>query len=341
MKSMSIGIGLVALVIAGGTASGQLNTTSSYSVTHNYTFSTGGFAPFSRFNYGVSARAFEPPPGWDIQQQSGNWGFFGPGVFGVSRSAGKDRSAPGFIDAGATAGVSASVISWGGGIYQASMTSSGTAHARFPGHRAFASSALNTQIFAPWGWRRGGLVWRPIINDFVSGQASAIAQNRRVDPILFIIRDAQGETIDSGSFFDMTVDWLPSGTDDVAFTWDDQGLETGPLADLSIRIVMPENPYTPLSGLLEFEVTGGLVTMSTALGAFSGFGLPDVGANVAGGLSLPNFSNNFFFDYDFENVPNGDSIEFILDGGGWTDVPAPGSLALLGISLIAARRRRA
>lgn len=332
-------IGLLLVAAAGTTAVAQPNTVSSYSVTHNYVFNTGGGAPVSLFNYAVSARAFEPAPGWDNQGTGGNWGIFGPGVFGASRSAGTDRSAPGFFDAGATASVSANVTNWGGGLYTASMNSSGTAHARFaPPNRAFASSRLSTQIFAPWGWGFGRLGWRPIISDTVSGSASVV-RNRRIDPIHFGIRDASGALLATGSFFDVFVDWAPAA--DASFQWDDTGLTTGALSDLVLRIDMPANPFTTTSGLLELNVSGGFVTTSIATGQFAGFGLPGVGTNVAGGLSLPSFGNFFDFEYDFTSINGGDSVEFLLDGGGETDiVPAPGTLALLGLGLIASRRRR-
>lgn len=338
-KRSTAGLLLVSLACRAATA--QPGTVSSYSVTHNYVFTTpGGLPPISLFNYAVSARAFEPAPGWDNRVASGNWGIFGPGAFGISRRAGTDRPAPGFFDAGATASVSAVVNNWGGGVYSASMNSSGTAHARFaPPNRAMASSRLNTQIFAPWGWRFGRLAWRPIISDSVSGSAS-IVRNRRWDPINFRILDASGAQMESGSFFDVFLEWTPSG--DAGFEWNDAGLTAGPLSEMFLRIDMPPNPFTTMSGQLEFSVVGGLVTQSIATGFFGGFGLPALGSNVSGGLNLPNFGNHFEFDYDFSNVPNGANVEFDLDGGGETDVvPGPGVLVLAGMALLVPRRRRA
>ncbi len=327
---------IVISAVGAGVARAQPNTVSSYSVTHNYFFNTGPSIPITFLNYSVGAYAFEPLPGGESRGTSGQWAVLGPGAFGASRSAGTDRGAPNFVDAGATAGVSANINAWGGGFYSASMTSSGTAHARFaPPNQAFAASWLNTTIVAGWNWRNGQLSWRPIIHDTVSGSA-AIRRNRTTDPIMFTIQDAAGADIWAESFFDV---WTELSVD---MDWDELGLRTGPNPTLAMSITMPASPFHTGSGVLNFNVENGIVTQSEATGFFAGFGLPGLGADVSGGLNLPSFSNNFTFDYDFSNLP-GDSVHITLAGSGLGEVtPAPASLALLllGGVLASARKRR-
>lgn len=324
---------LVLACAAGGVASAQ-PTTSTYNVTHQYWFNAGALPPIALLNYSVSARAFEPAPGWDSRSVNGQWGIFGSGAFSLFRSAGTDRAAPGFIDAGATAGVSATVQNWGGGIYQATMNSSGIAHAQFsPPNQAIASSNLSTTIFAGRSWAAGQLRWTPIIADTVSGNAS-VMRTRNLDPITFEVYDDVGNLVIIDSFFDVYTELSSS------MTWDANGLETGALTDMTLSIDVPTSPFMDISGRLDLQVIGGTVTQSSATGMFAGAGLPGIGADLSGGLFLPGLSNEFEFNYDFSSLANADSFVIHLSGGGFTAIPAPGSIALIALGGVVGTRRR-
>lgn len=311
---------------------------STYNVTHQYWFNAGALPPISRLNYAVSTRAFEPAPGWDARGAIGQWNILGQGNFSLQRRAGTDRAAPGFLDAGATAGVNANIQNWGAGFYHATMNSFGTAHARFsPPNRAFANSTLSTTIFAPRSWAFGRLRWTPIIFDTVSGSAT-IDNPVRIwngDPIVFEVFDSVGNLMVIDSFFDV---WTEL---DGSLSWDANGLQTGALSNMTLRIDIPTSPFMDLSGLLDVRVESGLVTQSTATGMFAGVGLPGVGTDVSGGLFLPTLTNDFEFNYDFTSLADADSFVIHLSGGGLTDiVPSPSCVSLLTLGAIFSARRR-
>lgn len=327
----SVVFGAALLWAAAGSVCAQ-PTVSTYNVTHQYWFNAGVLPPRSVLNYAVSARAFEPFPGWDSRGAFGQWNILGPGAFSLQRSAGTDRNAPWFTDAGATAGVNAWIQNWGGGIYQATMNSYGTAHARFvPPNQAHAASSLSTTIFAG-RWNAGRIRWTPIIQDNVSGNAS-IVRTRISDPVVFQGFDTDGNLLFDESFFDVFTSL------DASLSWDSSGLETGALNDMTLRIDIPTSPFMNLSGLLDLQVTGGIVTHSVATGMFNGVGLPGVGADLSGGLFLPDLTNDFEFDYDFSSL-DPESLVIHLSGGGWTHIPSPGGTALLALGAIFSVRRR-
>lgn len=331
--------------VACGLASGVV---SSYSTTHNYLFSVPGPLPtVSLFNYSVNTRAFEPAPGWDVHNRAGVWAIIGPGGFGTSERAGTDRPTPGFFDAGATASVSANVLNWGGGLYSATMNSSGVAHANFIGNRANASSSLNTMILrAGWNWRAGRFVWRPVIVDQVSGNATAVGNRPRVvrnrDPIMVrgLFPDGSEDPAYVDSFFDVFLEMSGGGT------WDDTGFRAtdtdGPL-DLRLSLVRESPLVLGPPGRLDLQVVDGVVTQSVATGPFSAVGAPPVGTLLGGSLALPSLSNLndsiFAFDYDLSNWGERD-LMFEFSGDGSSDIPEPGTLMLSGMMAALLLRRR-
>lgn len=332
----------VPLVLASGVASGQV-TSSAYNVTHSYVFTVpAGLPPIAVFNYNLAASAFEPAPGWDVNARANNWAIgVAPLVFNDVVRAGTDRPRVGFTDAGATAGVNASVTNWGGGTWAASMTSYGSAHAQFIPNRAFASSNLNTRIWAGWTWRNGRIVWRPIINDSVGGSASAQGQRwrpiRNRDPIMFSGLDAGGNEMWVESFFDVFLEL--SGPMD----WDTTGfraLDTTGALDMSLSLAMDNPLITSGRGKLNLAVVDGMVTQSLGTGVFATLPLPGVGTNIGGALTLP-LTNEFVIDYDL--TPRGPSDLLItLGGGGDALLPEPGValMSWVGVTMLTIRRRR-
>jgi hypothetical protein len=325
-------------------AQAQWPTSSSYSVTHSYTFSgVAGLPSVAFLNYGVNARAFEPIPGWDTNGRSGQWAIVGTGGFSDVVRAGTDRPRLGFTDAGATAGVNASVLNWGG-TYSASMTSYGSAHAQFVPDWAAAGSWMNTRIWAPTTWRFGRIVWRPVINDFVGG--SALAQGNRWrpvrnrDPIVVSGLDAGGNSQWVQSFFDVFLETAGE------LNWGDTGFmasDSSGAVDLELNIDMT-NPLLASRGLLNLEILDGVVTTSEATGIFAGMGIPTVGTPVGGTLSLPGLTNEFTLDYDLTGLPAVEGLMFELGGDGGAIAPEPTTLSMLAVGglclLVFAWRRK-
>jgi hypothetical protein len=314
-------------------------TNSVYSVTHSFVFTVpNALPPIATFNADVAAGAFEPAPGWDVSSNSAFLVVVGGGPpFLLSTAAGTDVPRPGYFDAGAKASASAGVNSWGGGIYSATMTSQGSAHAQFAPNRAYADSSVETRIFAPVSWRNGRIVWRPIIADQVSGSASASGVRQRPvrvrDPILVDGYFPTGATGFTESFFDVflevsgDVQWDPGGL---------QAVDASGSLDLGLKIDMPSLFVTD-PGSLVVDVVGGVVTQSSATGRFSGVGLPPVGAVVGGLLTLPGLGGDFDIEYALPDLGVGSEYVFLLGGSGFgeTAVPEPAtwSLLLLGCAI--------
>ncbi len=321
------------VLLLGAPAYGQMQ--SSYSVRHNYIFVTDGEAPMAGFNYELATRAFEWNPGWDDQSKVGAWAITDPGdSFFDSISAGFDRQAQGFLEAGATAQVDGAVLQWNDNVYSVTMSSSGSAHAQFWPNEAHATSKLISTIVAPWQWAAGQLVWQPVITDTIIGSASAFGVEF-YDPVHVMVFAADGEVLVNDSFFDIFTEL------DFSLEWDQDGLRADTANNMFLTIDMPANPYTQTSGQLEFEIVDGVVTSSLTSGFFDTYDLPFVGADVSGGFDIPSFSNNFVFDYDFSWIPGGATIVFVLDGGGLCSaIPAPGALTIYACGCLLSLRRR-
>jgi hypothetical protein len=315
-------------------------TNSSYSVTHTYWFQVpNGLPPISFFNYRLGAAAFEPLPGWDVAARNGQWAILGGGAFADTVRAGTDRPRFGFTDAGATAGVNANVLNWGGGNWRASMRSWGNAHAQFIPDMAFANSAMNTQIWAS-SWRNGRIIWTPVINDLVGGSAWAVGNRwrpiRNRDPIHFTGLDAAGGEMWTESFFDIFLE-LSSPVD-----WDASGLRVndpnGPV-DMTLALDMTNPFMTSPGGQLKLDIQNGEVMTSMGTGIFASLPLPMVGSMLGSTLTLP-LSNEFTIDYDLTGKPSPDLL-ITLDGGGDGIIPEPAMLAVVGLTGSLLLRRRA
>lgn len=333
--------GAVALIFA-GTAVGQL-TSGSYSVTHTYLFTTpAGLPPVAFFNGSAQAGAFEPAVGWDTRGIAVNgWGI-GQGAFNQQARAGTDRPTAGFFDAGATAGIAANVLNWGGGLWSASMQSYGSAHAsRFP-NRAFATSSLSTQISTPV-WANGQLRWTPRIIDAVGGGVSTRGFSfRRTDPINLAVFDALGQQLENERWFD-----FEALTND-PMEWGPGGMSMGAHPDVRLTMSRAASAFLPgqAGGAADWEVVNGLVTRSELTGVFQGI-LPPVGTDLSAGFNFSQLSTDapwLTFNFDFSGIGPGSSLRWGLGGDGSVfipTIPAPGAAGMLALAgIIAARRRR-
>lgn len=314
-------------------------TNSSYNVTHTYWFQVpNGLPPLAFFNYRLNAGAFEPLPGWDLAARNGQWAILGGGAFGDVVRVGTDRPRLGFTDAGATAGVNANVFAWGGGNWRASMRSWGNAHANFIPDMAFASSSMNTRIWAS-SWRNGRIVWTPMIFDQVGGGAWAAGNRwrpiRNRDPILFSGLDPAGNEMWIESFFDVFLE-LSSPLE-----WDDAGFRVndpnGPV-DLTLALDMTNPFMTSPGGQLKLDIRDGHVLTSMGTGIFASLPLPMVGSMLGSTLTLP-LSSEFVIDYDLTSKPSADLV-ITLEGGGDGIVPEPAMLAVIGLTGSLLLRRR-
>ena len=334
-----VGVCFLMLCLAPLWVQAQVNN-SAYNVTHTYVFQVpNGLPPISFFNYRLAAGAFEPLPGWDLAARNGQWAILGPGAFSDTVRVGTNRPNPQYTDAGAVANVNANVIGWGGGIWRASMNSSGNAHANFIPDMAFANSTMNTQIWAAWTWRNGRIVWVPIINDQVGGGAWAVGTRwrpvRNRDPIHFSGLSASGDVLWTESFFDIFLE-LSSPLD-----WDASGFRVtdpnGPV-DLSLALDMTNPFMTSAGGQLKLEINSGEVTTSMGTGIFAGLPLPMVGSFVGNNLTLP-LGNEFTIDYDLTAKGPSDLL-ITTEGGGGGLVPEPAMLSLAGLGALMYLRRR-
>jgi hypothetical protein len=220
------------------------------------------------------------------------------------------------------------------------MTSSGSAHAQFIPDRAFANSAMNTTIFAPWGWNNGRIVWRPIINDRVSGGAGAVGNRwrpvRNRDPIMVSGMDAAGNALWTESFFDVFLE-LTGDLD-----WGTGGLmvndPSGPV-DMQLKIDM-SSPFTAQHGVLDLDIRDGIVHTSVGTGEFSTLSLPPVGWNVGNLFTLPGLTNEFNLDYDLISLGAVQELKFELSGDGSGIVPEPAALVFFSLGGMFLMRRR-
>lgn len=178
----------------------------------------------------------------------------------------------------------------------------------------------------------GQLVLTPKFFAFALGLASTAL----FDPVTFDILDSDTGLHTLGRLENIDAELNGTGS----FTWADN-LFTVDATDFAFNLDLG-SPFIAAGerGTVDFRISGGIVTTSTATGIFAGL-LPTVGSG--GAFSTP-FSNELTVDYDFGSLGGANPLVSIGidDGGSARAVPEPGTLLLActGLVLLSLTRRR-
>jgi len=293
-------------------------TTTSYSITHGFSFSVGGnTTPLVRGFDGGSAFAFSPyvsPPAAFSSYVNLSYPLGPPWTRSDSVSVSRGL-------ASATASSYTQINSLGVGTVSGFINASGTASALERGETACANSyagvTARQRIRLPWGT----LIWGPrFALDFVSGGGCAI----RKDPIKFTVTDPDtGSILSSGQFLDIT------STGDGSVNWGENSLDFA-ISDGTFSIDL-NSPFIPDNqrGTLLLKVQGGIITDSQDTGIFDGY-LPQIGSSGTFSVSGSDFKPDLTFDYDLGDFGKEVDLELTADGGA---IPVPESSTMNPLSL--------
>lgn len=233
----------------------------------------------------------------------------------------------GASSATASASVSANAA---GGVLSGTTRAWGTAVASGPGSQAYAFSS--SSIFLRGltiDWRTGRLRWTPMFRDSVSGSAFAsVPRPRPRDPIAFRSID----DLDNVLWEDVPLEIWANITDgDGQWAWENGTLEAAVVDGEFFTSIESSTIPTSQWGHARLSVHNGVVDSSFGDGIFAGM-LPLVGS--PGTFSIP-FPMNIEFDYALPQM--GSQVEIVLSGG--LTIPEPGTVMLLGLGVLALRRR--
>ena len=307
-------------------------TTTSYSITHGFSFSVGGnTTPLVRGFDGGSAFAFSPyvsPPAAFSSYVNLSYPLGPPWTRFDSVSVSRGL-------ASATASSYTQINSLGVGTVSGFINASGTASALERGETACANSytgvTARQRIRLPFG----GVIWGPRFKlDFVRGSGCAVGK----DPIKFTVTDPDtGAILNSGQFLDIT------STGDGTVNWDDDSLDFA-ISDGTFSIDL-NSPFIPDNqrGTLLLKVQGGIITDSQDSGIFDGY-LPQIGSSGTFSVSGSDFKPDLTFDYDLGDFGKEVDLEITADGGA---IPVPESstmnplsLGVLGLIFLVGKRFR-
>lgn len=293
-------------------------TTTSYSITHGFTFSVGGnTTPLVRGFDGGSAFAFSPyvsPPAAFSSYVNLSYPLGPPWTRFDSVSVSRGL-------ASATASSYTQINSLGVGTVSGFINASGTASALERGETACANSytgvTARQRIRLPFG----GVIWGPRFKlDFVRGSGCAVGK----DPIKFTVTDPDtGAILNSGQFLDIT------STGDGTVNWDDDSLDFA-ISDGTFSIDL-NSPFIPDNqrGTLLLKVQGGIITDSQDTGIFDGY-LPQIGSSGTFSVFGSDFKPDLTFDYDLGDFGKEVDLEITADGGA---IPVPESSTMNPLSL--------
>ncbi|TRU90157.1 MAG: hypothetical protein EWV76_06100 [Microcystis novacekii Mn_MB_F_20050700_S1] len=311
-------------------------TTTSYSITHGFTFHVGpNTTPLVRGFDGGSAFAFSPyaPPFWSSSSYGHSY-TISPPVPSLPFIHNHSTSAA-IGGASATASSKVQINAIGVGTVSGFINASGTATVWNRGEVACAGSyagvTARQRIKLPFG----GVIWGPRFNwDFVSGGGCAI----RKDPIKFTVTDPDtGSILSSGQFLDIT------STGDGSVNWGENSLDFA-ISNGTFSIDL-NSPFIPDNqrGTLSLKVQGGIITDSQDSGIFDGY-LPAIGSSGTFSVSGSNFKPDLTFDYNLGDFGKEVDLELTADGGA---IPVPESstmnplsLGVLGLIFLGGKRFR-
>lgn len=298
-------------------------TTTSYSITHGFSFSVGGnTTPLVRGFDGGSAFAFSPyaPPFFSSSSYGHHSYTISPPVPSLPFIHNHSTSAA-IGSASATASSKVQINTIGVGTVSGFINASGTASAQKRRERACAGSyagvTARQRIRLPWGL----VIWGPrFALDFVSGGGCAIGK----DPIKFTVTDPDtGSILSSGQFLDIT------STGDGSVNWGENSLDFA-ISDGTFSIDL-NSPFIPDNqrGTLSLKVQGGIITDSQDSGIFDGY-LPQIGSSGTFSVSGSDFKPDLTFDYNLGDFGKEVDLELTADGGA---IPVPESSTMNPLSL--------
>ena len=298
-------------------------TTTSYSITHGFSFSVGGnTTPLVRGFDGGSAFAFSPYafPFFSSSSYGHHSYTISPPVPSLPFIHTHSTSAA-IGSASATASSKVQINTIGVGTVSGLINASGTASAQKRGEVACAGSyagvTARQRIRLPFGL----VIWGPrFALDFVSGGGCAI----RKDPIKFTVTDPDtGSILSSGQFLDIT------STGDGSVNWGENSLDFA-ISDGTFSIDL-NSPFIPDNqrGTLSLKVQGGIITDSQDSGIFDGY-LPAIGSSGTFSVSGSNFKPDLTFDYNLGDFGKDVDLEITADGGA---IPVPESSTMNPLSL--------
>ncbi len=247
---------------------------------------------------------------------------------------GTDRPQPGFIDAGATASASASIISWGNYLWDgwtgftSSITSYGSSHASLPQSYAHADSGVGLAVRGGRNWFNTRVRWGWSFFDSVSGSSTSAGTFEPVrprDPLAYSVFDDAGNVVALGKPVDIELDIAGEGA---GFSWENNQLLVDPMLNFNLSITVADPFMVQGTGSLILQQLNGVIVQSYADGVFSGLALPIVGSDMGINMYL---MDNIDLEIDLSSI-DGSEVEWVMDNTGLaTVVPEPLTCVFLAI----------
>ena len=205
-----------------------------------------------------------------------------------------------------------------GGPVSGFARSNGWASARPPTpSSALSQASVGIMVFARQQLPNGQIIWNPILNDWTQGMGTAVntTPNRRVDPIVFRVKDLVTGDVVNGTLLD--IKYVIDGDGSLSWEKGILSMDASQAASATFHINMT-SPYIPLpqQGYLDLVITNNIITQSDDDGIFDGL-LPPVGTPGAFDMAL---SNNLVMDYNFGDFQGHPVDAYLYLGGGADNV---------------------
>lgn len=180
----------------------------------------------------------------------------------------------------------------------------GTAIAAGAPHRSSKAYAFSMTSIEAQGstLKKGKIKWHSVVRDTVRGSARA-----QKDPIDFIVTDLVTGERHQGTLLSIAMDMLPAA-EGGGIGWNSNEV-TVAATEMNLKIEIP-GQYTSLTGRLDLQIRGGVVTVADATGIYDGI-LPPIGTRVPFSFAM---QNEIEFDYDLSAVTPADhDVDVAID----------------------------